>query len=381
MKHLLTFTPPSPAGRVLVAAAVVAACATPVAGDGESIVYYQLITTDNKIRDVSAVPRTNDRIRRVLRISRIEGPYPGHVIHTVTKSGFSLVQTGRTVRTELHWDGKAWVGQADRPGDQGDPKRRAEARKEAVKLLAVKVKAAKESLSVADKAVLAAAEGLAKAKGTDGEAAAMLLLAKAQQARRKALRALLQLEGLLASPTAPAASRMLGQAAAAKAVPAPTAGDAGMGVVQPIQSRRVLPYRSHVWKLPRRTGRRSYAVSMAHPEAGRYGSFYYVAYTDTDRDGTPDTLIARSPLAAADRPGQWTQWSFSTAAAGDVYVGSAWPHARSAPYHRPIPPGAAVNWRGLGTEVYVSGRPFGGPRRRWNAPYLTNLRVRVEEQP
>ncbi|MHC4718742.1 MAG: hypothetical protein ACYS5V_17400, partial [Planctomycetota bacterium] len=314
-----------PAPRALVIAAALAAGAPAWAGDGESIVYYQLITAENRIRDVSEVPRTNRGIRRVLRISRIEGPYPGHVIHAVNRTGFGLVHTGRTVRTELRWNGKAWVAGPDAPAAPAQPTTRPSpapperARKDAAKVLGEKIKAARETLGVAEKAVLVAAEALTKTKGTDREAAGMLLLEQAQRARRKALRELVQLEGLLSDVAAPVAAPAVGKAVPGSIDPALPGT---LGVARPIRSRRVLPYRSHVWKLPRRRGRRAYAVSMAHPEAGYYGAFYYIAYSDTTGDGTPDTLIARSPLAVGRYPGQWSRWSFATAAE-DVYVGAA----------------------------------------------------------
>jgi len=383
MRHL----PPSPRRVVLAAAAVLAACATGGAQPDDGIVYYQIVTADNRIRDVAEVPRTNQGIRGVVRISRIEGAYPGHVVHTINAAGFELVHTGRTARTSLRWDGEAWVAPSearaapDTPattqpaGTQPAQADRRQRRQQAARLLAEKIRTAKEALDVAEKAVLAAAEGLAAAKGTDKQAPARLLLTGAEQARRKALRELVQLEGLRADVEAPPPAPEAGQPVPGEIDPD---AEGALGVGRPVRSRRLLPYRTHVWRLPHATGRRTYSVSMAHPEAGYYGAFRYVAYADTTGDGRPDTLIARSLLAVAQRPGQWTRWNFTTDYPGGVYVGSAWPYARAASYYQPAPTASVAvrNWEGLGTEVYVSGSPLGAPSRRWGRPYTTNLRVR-----
>ena len=388
MRHL---PPPAPAARrrVLVVAAILTACAAGGAQEAESVVYYQVVTDDNRIRDTAEVPRTREGVRSVLRISRIEGAYPGHIIHTVNAAGFGLVQTGRTARTQLRWDGQAWVAPAGAAAEAnaaatrpaGNAGEQDQARQQAAKLLVGEIQAAKDALAVAEKAVLAAAEMLTAAKGTDNQAPAMLLLEQAQKARGRALRELVQLEGMLAEVDAPATApaRESGQALPGEIDP----DDEGMlGVARPVQTRRVLPYRSHVWLLPRDRGRREYSVSMAHPEAGYYGAFHYVAYADTTGDGQPDTLIARSPLAVAQHPGQWTQWHFTTDRPGDVFVGSAWPYVQAAPYYDGGDPAeAAGNWNGLGTVVYVSGSPHGGPFRRWDRPYTTNLRVRRRQRP
>ncbi|MGB2823963.1 MAG: hypothetical protein WBF17_23490, partial [Phycisphaerae bacterium] len=136
-----------------------------------------------------------------------------------------------------------------------------------------------------------------------------------------------------------------------------------------------LPHRVQVWKVPPDRGERTYAVSMAHPEAGAAGGFYYVAYADTNDDGRADRLIARSPLARADRAGQWTQWRFRT---GDerVFVGKAWDRDDTVHYHA-----EAVriegNWRALSAEAYVSDDAWGMPIRRWG-PCIGNIRVWVD---
>ena len=118
---------------------------------------------------------------------------------------------------------------------------------------------------------------------------------------------------------------------------------------------------------------------MAHPEAGRFGAFHYVAYADTDGDGAPDRLIGNSPLAVAALPGAWTGWNFQTAAES-VFVGNTWPHPRTAVYYCPSAD-APAGWKGVGGDVYVSS-VFGGVPS-WASPYgpyLSNLQVWVGDQ-
>jgi len=115
---------------------------------------------------------------------------------------------------------------------------------------------------------------------------------------------------------------------------------------------------------------------MSHAEAGTFGAFYYVAYADTTRDGLPDTLIARSPLAEADIPGRWTAWRF-TPAMRTVFVGHAWAHDATAIYSDRIAQG---NWRGLKPQMYTASVLGDSPRRRGGL-YLTNCRVYCVEAP
>ena len=368
----------------MIGAALAVLAATPAPG-AESVVYYQVTYANGKLRDLAVPPTTHKGIRRVLRISRIDGPIPGLSVLSTGADGVSFVRSGRTVRGELRWDGRAWVGQgrpkaprlrpATRPAGRLDGERQA-GRAALARKVKAQLQAEQGRLKTCEQAVVQAAEVLAKAKGTDGEKPAMLLLTQAQAARQESLKRIVQLEGLL-SDLAPAEA---GPAAAGTVAPAgPAEGRARpLGVAKPAAGRRVLPHRVQVWRLPRGRGRRTYQVSMAHPEAGRHGGFHYVAYADTDADGQPDTLIARSPLAVADRPGGWTRWRFATDADA-VFAGNAWPHADAVQYYCPAD-GHRENWRGLGTEVYVSGLLGGKKFHKWPLPYFTNLRVRVADQ-
>ena len=109
---------------------------------------------------------------------------------------------------------------------------------------------------------------------------------------------------------------------------------------------------------------------MAHAEAGTFGAFYYVAYADSTGDGLPDTPLARSPLAASERPGQWTSWRFTTDAER-VFIGHAWPNVDNAVYCRRT---TGANWRILSRDLYVA-PVFGALPRRVAGPYVGNCRV------
>ena len=368
-------------GALLTAACLSAWPASARAEGVEAVVYYQVTYADGSVRDLSEPPAGRVGIRRVIRIARVETAGPGYRVLSAGAYLPRFLETGRTVQRELRWNGRAWVarraprarpgvGPTSRPAPVADGRRsdRAEG-------LRRRLRAATARLRVFEQAIAQAAELLTKVRGTGRESAAMLLLEQAQAARRKCLRTIAELERRLEAAGADGSA--LGQAVG-KVAPAPGAlGEGALGVVRPLRRRRVLPHRAHVWRLPPARGRRTYVASMAHPEAGLLGAFYYVAYADSDGDGAPDTLIARSPLAVADAPGRWSRWSFTTDAA-DVFVGCAWPYADAAVYHGPLTD--RDGWRGLGTEVYVSGSVAGLPWRRWPWPYFTNLRVQVRSR-
>jgi hypothetical protein len=368
---------------LLAAMLAVVACPGTAPAQSESIVYYQVSYGNGTIRDLSTVPATNKGIEKVLRISRIEGPDSGLSILSTSGRGGTFIKTGRTISRELRWDGRAWVGEADlgkAPGPTAshpaDPSRQ-KRRQELIRQLQDTLKAEQQHQQISEKAIIQAAELLAKAKGTDGEKPAMLLLERAQAARQESLERTLNLERLLSELT----TRQAGPPGSetGKVTPAGPGrlakGD--FGVVRPIAGRRVLPHRVQVWPLPPGRGRRNYTVAMAHPEAGPVGAFHYVAYSDADGDGVPDTLIARSPPAVARTPGGWTRWDFETAAE-TVFIGNAWSQDDAVHYYG-TGDDAPHNWQGPGTDVYVSGWP-GGPFHKWGRPYLTNIRVHVGKQ-
>jgi len=383
MKQANPRPPRLAAAGLLAGLALVLGVSLPAGGQKGGTVYYQVTYSDGTIRDLSEVPKTDKGIRMVLRISFVQPGPRGHSIVRTGPVAFSTVNDVRTRRHELKWNGQAWVGEAAKRGKLVHAPPRAASRpsaphanvRQAAAAAEAALKKARERLAVCDEAVVVAAENLAKAQKTDRAPAARLLLEKAQEVRQEALqgaaaaeRAVGQIKG--APHSLPRAQGKVGTSAACPLAEA-------HGIVKPVKGRRCLPHRVQVWRLAGGKGRRTYRLTMAHPEAGTYGAFHYVAYADTDGDGRPDKLIARSPLASASTPSEWSTWSFTTSHPA-VFVGNAWPYADTALYSARGGEGGGENWQGLSSEVYVSGL-FGavpGMRlRHW--PYLTNLRVRV----
>jgi len=345
-----------------------------------AIVYYQVTYADGSVRDLNAPPSTNENIRQVLRLARYESTLPSYeTLSTGAGASHTVINPGRTIRQYLQWNGRAWTAPksqhaaatpATMPLGELARQRQAE-----LQLLQEQLARHIRELAELKKAISRARRELAAAKGTSDEAAAEKKLASLLAARskaRKSVRALQKSLDLVRKPVP--LDHPTG-----KVTPASPLPGRYWGISRPVQQRRLLPYQVQVWKLDEAEGRRTYVVSMAHSDAGELGAFYYVAYADTDDDGLPDKLIAHSPLAQADEPGQWTQWSFSTSARR-VFVGNAWPNSNTAVYYQPRD-GTSVSWDGLGTEVYFSGYYGGVPWQQWRyAPYFTNLRVYVPNQ-
>jgi hypothetical protein len=291
------------------------------------VIFYQVEYADGTSRNLPAVPRTADGIRRVERVITQAGK--GAVVYSTTAPGVADVGGGRTSRTTLHWNGAAWVSPADIR------------------------RAAQPPLS--NPSGSPATAPASRRATTQATAPAILVSAPFSRP----------------ADTAPAASQPS----------PPSLAQGAYGVVRPIDDVAPATHRAAVWKLPLARGQRAYRVAMAHAEAGEFGAFRYVAWADSDGDGLPDKLIARSPLMAARQSGDWSAWSFRTAE-GDVFVGNEPADDETAIYIRPAGE-AETNFRGLPTEMYVEGYLGGGrddqpgrPSRRFQ-PYLTNIRVQL----
>jgi hypothetical protein len=203
-------------------------------------------------------------------------------------------------------------------------------------------------------------------------------LAKAQADRQKAILLLMRVQSRL-SDLVGAGADLQGLTATGRiAEQELAAGQDVGGIVAPLATPAVCPHRVQIWQTPQAQGQRTVRVSMAHTEAGEAGAFRYVAYADTDGDGNPDKLLAVSPPAVAQKPGEWTDWSFPTEQPR-VFVGNAWENADTPVYCAPAREGEGRdNWRTLSTDVWFSGAlgpRFGGAR--WG-PCLSNIRVHVE---
>ena len=357
-------------------------------GEVRRQVHFQVTYADGTVRDQSHVPTGEKDITGVTRVTRTLPSGPAYEVLSTHGRPVRSINRGKTRRVDLAWDGNAWVGPAaaalpgadtakpaTKPTDAGmTPGRRAEILKTEALLSALRRLEAKYITRLADgkKAVAAATDDAARI-------AALETLARAKFAHDNCTRAIAQAEkrlaGLLAgramTTVAPSPGGTVGPAART-----PT----GMGVIRPVEDSAVLPHRTQVWPLKPAKGLRTYRISMAHTEAGIYGAFYYVAYSDTTGDGAPDTLIARSPLARANRAGGWTVWTFQTDSER-VFVGNTWPRDDTTQFSRKRKRrGEQANWSGLPDEIYVSGFFGKVPTEKhkfW--PYLHNIRVQLHE--
>jgi len=358
-------------------------------------VYYQVLYTNKNVSDLSKVPQTNKNIASVLRISSISsGPNPAggtRILSTSKKLTSEQTDVTRTWRTELKWNGQAWVG---------NPSERLQELARVLRTSDIRIRAERRirrgyrhpllrSLGELQNRRafwnLAAIDIEAKMfehAGTpySGKKRWDLAAVQAIQNRidgsihehRRAISKLAKRGRLGDGFKLPLAMEVrfptpTGRVTASKL---DKSWKSANGIAEPIEEVRILPHRVQVWSAGPGRGRRTYHVTMAHAEAGAFGAFYYVAYCDSDGDGLPDKPIARSPLAHAEEPGRWTAWSFTTEAE-NVFIGQAWPSADTTIYCRQA---SGSEWRNLGRQVYSS-PSLGKPPGQATGPYVTNCRV------
>jgi len=357
------------------AVALLAAPAAPCPADEGRTVYYQVTYADGSTRDLYAVPAGNEGIRRVLRITRIEQGAAGYEILATGPQPLTLVNRGQTYRTDLAWNGKAWVAPGEEPAATSRPAAGGEAQEKLAGARAELVELAARLMEKAQS--LADQEAKRRASAKPPEAGTLEALATARKELLSAAAAVLAAARSL-SPRAVRADEPPASGTVAPAAGA--APDGAAGIVTPTTQVAALPHRARVWKLPAADGRRTVHVSIAHPEAGAMGAFHYVAYADTDGDGRPDRLIARSPRASAEAPGAWTQWSFTTDQR-DVFVGSAWSRPETSHYQVEavrVEGGWRRCWRGLSPDAYVGDETWGIPNRLLRG-LLGNIHVWVDQ--
>ncbi|MCD6364536.1 MAG: hypothetical protein J7M14_01545 [Planctomycetes bacterium] len=388
------------AGAFLLAMLVAMAAADSRAAPGH--VYYQVFGVDGTLRDLHAPPRTNEGIKRVVRIGPIE--HVARFRRVLSTCGAeeraSLKASYRDISTELKWDGEAWVAPAAPAAgvDGASAPRRASTRPsqsrgaaksratrireltETVTALRGLVSGYEQTVSDARKQFAVTSPATTQPKELDTRSAAADALLKARKDLKALREALADYDEELLNLASPAGAN---QAVAAGQLldAVPTSAPSGaVGLRRPTGATALPHYRTQVWPLPTGQGRRTYVISIAHARAGPRGEFRYVAYADTDGDGAPDTLIARSKPARSATAGGWTSWSFTTSHRR-VFAGSTWVGAGHAHFQPDL-----VNETGegttLGDEIYVSGFYGALPtdkRKFW--PYLHNVRVRFEPAP
>ena len=378
--------------------AVIIICASP-SGLAQSdtrlgAVYYQVLHADRQLRDLPKVPDTNKGIRGVLRIATIGTARPAARRRKILSTERPLARqttVERTCRTQLTWNGRAWVGsaadrtrqlaevistrvfrvgagrklRAGRPHPLLGSLRELQNRRAFWQLAAIDIEA---------KMFEHAGSPTAGKKRWDLAAVGAIQrkIDRSINLHRKALAKLARQGELGAKFKLPDDRQIRLLDPTGKVVAAELGGrwTAAAGIVKPIGEVHILPHRLQVWAAAPQSGRRTYHVTMAHAEAGTFGAFYYVAYADLTGDGLPDTPIARSALAQSERPGQWTSWSFTTEAAR-VFIGHAWPNADNTVYCRRA---SGAEWRKLSREVFVA--PILGTLPHHSAgPYVSNCRV------
>lgn len=356
----------------LTALMVWAACLTPARADET---YYQVTYSDGRVADQSTAPDTQQGIRGVLKITRTESPSGGYKVLSTDYAPLTVVGGGRTVKRDLAWNGRAWAEPAGAGGELETPQGVEAVLQDELKRSLGVLTALKARIKEQDHVVGQAQRRVDSAKGSAAEQQAVTDLRDALALRDRLIQAAdlygRQVEALSDAAHRKEFLRTTGEVRQATSAPA---DEKELGVTRPAQQSATVEHRTQVWKLPEGKGARNYEVKMAHPQAGPAGAFFYVAYGDSDGDGAPDHLIARSPLAEARQDGGWTSWTFSTDEPM-VFVGNAWPSAQTPVYLQRADERANA-YRGIENDVWISGALGGIPGWRcgdW--PFFTNLRV------
>jgi hypothetical protein len=315
--------------------AVATALAGTAGGQESYTVYYQVVYADGSVRDENVIPAANEGIRRVVRIATVSSAGKSYQVLSTGPEKVGEIAVPQTTNTDMEWNGKAWVA------------------------------------LVPPHPVVVVLSPMPITTSMPTSAPA----------------------------TRPASLSPLGPASGTVCfAPAGTAGTGEIGVVAPKSVEMVLPHHVQVWPLPAGNGSREITVSLPHSQAGLLGAFYYVAYADTDGDGSPDHLIACSPLATAEQAGVKSSWTFSTDCSS-VFVGNAWDNpdtgisCRSSNVEDGGVTGAvgnagsngngdeSGNGTSVGSDVFISGI-FGGmpcnKKSKW--PFIGTIHVRTGNQ-
>ena len=373
-------------GYMLVGAGTLLSFASAAGGQtvGDSqvgkVVYYQVTYVDGFSEDLTSPPATNIQIASVVRV--IQTQVPGRRVRVLSTGPVPVSNLNRTstVETQLRWDGENWTG----PDSAASPAGRGGVPAESDRTVLRKILQRELHLHIQKVARLArklaeAERSFVAATDQAQRELAQKQLDTAKAAYQKARQHLTHFNSVMA---------LLGKYDSSLAKP--------KGKIRPhneepfgkgdylstggvISQGRVVPHRTQVWPLPVAAGNKQYTVSLAHPEAGSFGAFYYVAYADTNDDGKPDELIGRSPLAVATQAGEFTSWTFTTAHPR-VYVGNGWTDKDTSVFFDANLP-TSLLMDELGGDAWIAD-VIGGPLRRhgYGYPYYTNLKILVENQ-
>lgn len=316
---------------------------------------YAQTTTDGKTRVVAAPSTTTQGVAAVMHwlmgpsdeVKRLDALLKGELV--------ALPRGGEPVSAALAWDGQAWKPWVEIPAD-------------------AKIPAWKPANMVAGE----------KARGEDLLDRLQANAPDAKSESGKPLVDLLKAEvaGLADLARLEEFAQPIGEV---KPVEKPLEGAGVSGIAKPLTASRTVPHRVQLWLAPAGAGMPgmegrefNYSLQMAHARAGRTGAFYYVAYADTNGDGLPDRLIARSPLAMSTKDGGWTGWSFSSSE-HMVFVGNAWLDGATEVFFAEAGPGQEAAWTGISRDVNVSALFCGLPNLRLSKKaFLTNVRYQVQ---
>jgi len=380
---------------VLVATVVVCICPSGSAQSDLRLgsVYYQVLYADKRLADLPKVPESNKGVQSVLRIATVgsSNPSGGVRILSTRRSISRQSSLDRTYRTQLTWDGKAWIGN---PYDRveklagvlstDDLRRKVRMRPRAGRRhpLLASLYDLRNRRTFWRWAAIDVEADMFEHAGTPRAGKKRWDLAAVRNVQRRIDNSILKHEKALAKL---AQEGQLGKNFKLKdpkplKFPAPTGTVAisrlddkwksAVGTAKPIEPIAAPAHRQLVWAMPPERGRRTYHVTMAHAEAGALGAFYYVAYCDSTGDGRPDTPIARSAPARSERPAQWTAWSFVTRAKR-VFIGHAWVNPDTAVFCTRT---AGAQWRGSKLQAFIAAG-LNEPPKHPVGPYIGNFRA------
>lgn len=129
-----------------------------------------------------------------------------------------------------------------------------------------------------------------------------------------------------------------------------------------------------IWEvLPEFTKKGEYEISIKHAAAGEVGSFYIIAWADTNNDGKPDKEIGCSKLKIALKDGDWSSWRFKSNY-NRIFVGNTWSSSEEKMYYQNG--GSVEGYTGLSNTVFYS-RAFNGKPSQSVSPRFTNIKVKI----
>ena len=113
-------------------------------------------------------------------------------------------------------------------------------------------------------------------------------------------------------------------------------------------------------------------LEAKHSAAYKQGAFCFTAWSDSNKDGLPDTRIATSELKTAKRKGQWSNWKF-VSDGNPIFVGITTKTKISLFFQNA---GSLKGYTGLSSRMFYS-RKFDFKPQKSVEPRYINLRVKI----